>query len=211
MIVWADKAEAYAATRGFDANVLLGTRLSPDMFPLARQVQAACDNAKFGAARLSGIEAPAHPDEEKTIAELRERIRSALAYLETVTPEGLAESAGGPRYRVTFLESQRLESGGFRDSKKPPDARSAFAGLDGVDTVRELSRKDGEVRVEIAAHKKGDLRAEIFRAAVEAGMVVVGFETKTQNLDQVFRDLTTREAPASRGRPTKRAAKAEEE
>ncbi|MEZ4338835.1 MAG: ATP-binding cassette domain-containing protein [Sandaracinaceae bacterium] len=127
------------------------------------------------------------------------------------TPEGLAESAGGPRYRVTFLESQRLESGGFRDSKKPPDARSAFAGLDGVDTVRELSRKDGEVRVEIAAHKKGDLRAEIFRAAVEAGMVVVGFETKTQNLDQVFRDLTTREAPASRGRPTKRAAKAEEE
>ena len=134
------------------------------------------------------------------------------------TPQQLIESTGGPRYRVTFLEGQRLSSGGFRDSKGPIDARAAFKDLAGVDSIRELSKKDGEVKVEISASKEGDLRPDIFRAAVEAGMVVVGFETKTQNLDQVFRDLTTADAEPEneRRRPRKRApekaaAKAEEE
>ncbi|MCB9715986.1 MAG: DUF1993 domain-containing protein [Myxococcales bacterium] len=102
---WLGKAEDYAKEKGFEVDVLLQARLAPDMFPLARQVQAACDNAKFGAARLSGIEAPAHPDEEKTIAELRERIRSALAYLETVTPEGLAES-GDREIQLPFVQGK---------------------------------------------------------------------------------------------------------
>lgn len=131
------------------------------------------------------------------------------------TPEALIASTGGPRYRVSFLSGRRLETGGFRDAKGAPDARAAFAGLPGVESVRELSDKDGEIKVEIAATTKGDLRPEIFRAAVEAGMVVVGFETKTQNLDQVFRDLTNASEPEpARGRPKKKAEaekKAEEE
>ncbi|MCA9651169.1 MAG: DUF1993 domain-containing protein [Myxococcales bacterium] len=90
---WLGKAEDYAKEKGFEVDVLLQARLAPDMFPLARQVQAACDNAKFGAARLSGIEAPAHPDEEKTIAELHERIRSTLAFLETVSAGSMAEAS----------------------------------------------------------------------------------------------------------------------
>jgi uncharacterized protein len=54
-----DKAEAHAAAKKIDSSVLLNSRLSPDMFALARQVQIATDQAKNGSARLAGVEAPA--------------------------------------------------------------------------------------------------------------------------------------------------------
>ncbi len=47
-----DKAAAFAAAKKVDPAVLLGWRLAPDMFALARQVQTACDQAKNGSARV---------------------------------------------------------------------------------------------------------------------------------------------------------------
>lgn len=79
---WLDKAAAHAAEKKFDVKVLLGSRLAPDMFPLMRQVQLACDNAKYLAARTAGVEAPAHPDSEETVDDLRRRIATVVTYLE---------------------------------------------------------------------------------------------------------------------------------
>jgi uncharacterized protein len=90
---WLDKAEAHAKLKGFEVDVLATARLVPDQYPLVRQVQAACDNAKFAAARLAGITAPSHPDTETTIAELRQRIHATLSFLETITPEQLGGAA----------------------------------------------------------------------------------------------------------------------
>ena len=53
-----DKATAFAAAKKIEPTVLTQWRLAPDMFPLARQVQAASDAAKSGAARLAGIDVP---------------------------------------------------------------------------------------------------------------------------------------------------------
>lgn len=78
---WLDKANAFAAAKKFDPSVLVQARLAPDMFPLVRQVQSACDSAKFGAARTAGKDPPSHPDNEQTIDELRKRIQSTVAYL----------------------------------------------------------------------------------------------------------------------------------
>jgi hypothetical protein len=80
---WFEKAKAHAATKKFDANLLLQTRLAPDMFPLVRQVQAACDSAKFAAARTAGKDPPSHADTEQTIDDLRARVATVVAYLET--------------------------------------------------------------------------------------------------------------------------------
>lgn len=77
-----DKAVAFAGAKKFDPNVLIQARLAPDMFPFVRQVQAACDAAKFAAARLAGREAPSHPDTEQTIDELKKRIATVVAYLD---------------------------------------------------------------------------------------------------------------------------------
>ncbi|MFO1196951.1 MAG: DUF1993 domain-containing protein [Burkholderiaceae bacterium] len=76
------RAAANAAARGFDASVLLQSRLAPDMYPLARQVQIACDNAKGAVARIAGVEPPRHADTEQTIDELRTRIATVLGYVD---------------------------------------------------------------------------------------------------------------------------------
>ena len=81
-----DKAAQHAAARKVDPAVLLGTRLFPDMFPLIKQVQLACDFAKGGAARLSGSEPPKFPDEEKTIDDLKARIAKTIDFVKGVKP-----------------------------------------------------------------------------------------------------------------------------
>ena len=81
---WLDKAAAHAEARKFDPAVLLATRLAPDMLPFTQQVQIACDSAKFCVARLAGVEAPKFDDDEKTLAELKERVRRTVAYVQSV-------------------------------------------------------------------------------------------------------------------------------
>lgn len=79
---WLETAAAYADTKKFDAKNFLGLRLVVDQFPFSRQVQTACDSAKLAASRLSGKEAPVHPDTEETMDQLRERVRSVIGYLD---------------------------------------------------------------------------------------------------------------------------------
>ncbi|HOU65126.1 MAG TPA: DUF1993 domain-containing protein, partial [Thermomonas sp.] len=78
------KAETHASERKIDPVALLQARLFPDMFPLARQVQSACDAAKLATARLSGVQAPVHADTETTFGQLQERIHQTLAFLRSV-------------------------------------------------------------------------------------------------------------------------------
>ena len=67
---WLVKATEYAQKKSFDVNTLLVFRLAPDQYPFVRQVQLSCDHAKFAPARLTGKEAPKHPDDEQTIESL---------------------------------------------------------------------------------------------------------------------------------------------
>ncbi len=76
-----DKAEAYCTAKKIDPSVLLGSRLIADMFPLSRQVQIACDFAKGAAARLAGVDVPSWPDDEKTFADLKARIKKTTDFV----------------------------------------------------------------------------------------------------------------------------------
>jgi len=87
---WMEKADAYAKARKFEVDVLAQARLAPDQYSFVRQVQAACDQAKYAAAYLGGKAAPSHPDTEQTFAELRQRIEKCLGFLETVQAKDLA-------------------------------------------------------------------------------------------------------------------------
>jgi uncharacterized protein len=82
---WLTKTEAHAKAKNFDWNNYTQLRLAPDMHTFTRQVQSACDSAKFTAAYLTGKEAPKHPDTETTMPELRARIQACLNWLETCT------------------------------------------------------------------------------------------------------------------------------
>jgi uncharacterized protein len=87
-----DKAAAQAAEKKYDSAVLANARLFPDMHPLTRQVQIACDTAKGAAARLAGIEPPKHEDTEVTFADLKTRIAKTVDFLKTVTPAQLKDA-----------------------------------------------------------------------------------------------------------------------
>jgi len=89
---WIDKAEAHAQAKKFDGSVYLAARLAPDMLPFTKQIQIACDGAKFCIARLAGVEAPKHDDNETTLAQLKERIASTLAFIQAVPEAQIAGS-----------------------------------------------------------------------------------------------------------------------
>lgn len=87
-----EKGSAHAAAKKFDSSVLVGSRLAPDMLPLSKQIQIACDIAKNSAARLAGTEPPRFEDNEKTIEELRARIARTIDYLKSI-PAGALEGS----------------------------------------------------------------------------------------------------------------------
>ncbi len=80
-----DKAAAHAVERKIDDTVLTGMRIYPDMLPMSRQVQIACDFAKGASARLAGVENPKYEDSEKTLADLKARCQTTRDFLATLT------------------------------------------------------------------------------------------------------------------------------
>lgn len=94
---WIATGITFAEQKKVEPDVLAGMRLAIDQYELVRQVQSACDAAKFAAAYLSGQTAPSHPDTEKTIAELRARIATCVRYVRSV---GAAQYAGAAERRV---------------------------------------------------------------------------------------------------------------
>jgi uncharacterized protein len=107
LLTFIEKAEGHAKAKNFDTQILMSSRLAPDMFPFIKQVQIACDTAKLCASRLSGKEAPVNDDSEKTVDEIKERIRQTVKYLETFSAEdfGGAEmkTISQPRWEGKYL------------------------------------------------------------------------------------------------------------
>jgi uncharacterized protein len=88
------KGAAHCEARKIDPSAFLQARLFPDMFPLVKQVQIACDMAKGGVARLAGIDNPKFDDTEASFAELQARIERTLAFMHSVSPEQIDGSEG---------------------------------------------------------------------------------------------------------------------
>lgn len=94
-----NKAAAYAEKRGFSPDAFVPLRLAPDMLPFASQIRIACDAAKNGTARVSGLEAPRFSDDETTFAQLQARIHKTLAWLESVPADAFD---GREAQNITF-------------------------------------------------------------------------------------------------------------
>ncbi len=111
---WIDKAAAYADARKFDVNALASARLAPNQYSFARQIQSACDQAKFTVAKLTGKDAPSHPDTETTMAELRQRIHTVVAYMASFKRE---DFVGGEDRSCshTWMGGKSLRGGDYLD------------------------------------------------------------------------------------------------
>jgi hypothetical protein len=96
---WLDKAQAHAAQKKFNPDVLLSARLAPDQFPFTRQVQILSDHTKNGGARLAGVEAPKYEDKEATVDEVRARLTKTIEFLNTLKPE---QFQGAEQRKITM-------------------------------------------------------------------------------------------------------------
>jgi len=106
-----DKAQAHADAVKFDSANLLGSRLAPDMFPLSRQIQIACDFGKSIPSRLAGIEVPKWEDNEVTFADFKARIAKTLAYVATFKPEQFV-GAEARHIDIPMRDGSKLEFNG---------------------------------------------------------------------------------------------------
>src|ERR1039458_2037856 len=102
-----DKAQLHVDSKKLDPAALTGYRLFPDMLPMTKQVQIACDTAKGAVARLAGVEIPVNEDNEKTLAELKARIAKTIAFIQTVTP-GQIDGTEDKDRKSTRLNSSHL-------------------------------------------------------------------------------------------------------
>jgi hypothetical protein len=84
-----DKAAAHVEAHKLDPQALLTARLYPDMFPLLRQVQIACDFAKGAAGRLAGDDFPSFEDNEVSFEDLKSRVAKTVAYLQGLSPAAI--------------------------------------------------------------------------------------------------------------------------
>jgi hypothetical protein len=75
------KGAEHAKAKSVTDEVLLQTRLIPDMLPLVKQVQIACDMATRGSARLAGTEPKSFEDNETTLEQAHARINGAIEYI----------------------------------------------------------------------------------------------------------------------------------
>lgn len=105
LLQWLDKAEAHAQARSWAPELWLGQRLAPDMLPLVKQVQIACDAAKSCVSRLAGQDVPSWPDTEATLDELRARVRRTLEHVRTVS----ASQINGSEAREIVLPTRSGE------------------------------------------------------------------------------------------------------
>lgn len=113
--VWLDKAQAHASAKSFDAEILLQSRLAPDMLALSGQISLATAFAKNAMCRLAGQEPPDFPDVEKTIADYRARIARALDIVQSIGADALEGAAArmitvrvGPEQTMTMTGQDYL-------------------------------------------------------------------------------------------------------
>jgi hypothetical protein len=80
------KGEEFASAKNLDSKALIEGQLAPDMFPLTKQIQIACDQVKNGMARIAGVEPPKFEDDEASFADLQERIAKTIAFANSLKP-----------------------------------------------------------------------------------------------------------------------------
>ena len=97
------------------------------------------------------------------------------------TPDALVASAGKSRFVVDVKKNGKSEG----------EVRELLGRVKGVDRVRPVDVGRDELGFEIIPTGDDDLRAPLFQAAVEGGLVLLGLRREGQNLESIFRGLTT--------------------
>lgn len=153
-----DKGAEHMRGQGKDPETLVNARLAPDMFPLVKQVQIACDHAKGAAARLTGREPPRMEDNEQTLEQLKSRIKRTLDYVEGVSANAF-EGAENRRIHFALNNDLELDMNGLQFVRDWALPHFYFHLVTAYDILRnqgvEIGKRDYLAHVEYAIHPRG--------------------------------------------------------
>lgn len=153
-----DKGAEHMRAGGKLPDSLLEARLAPDMFPLARQVQIACDLVKGAAARLAGQEPPVFEDKEQTVDELKTRIRRTLDYVQSV-PASAFQGAEQRQIVLPLIDDLVLDMNGEQYVRDWALPNFYFHVVTAYDILRnqgvEIGKRDYLAHAGYAIHPKG--------------------------------------------------------
>ena len=96
-----DHASAHAKARNIDPSILLGMRLSLNMYSLRQQVGEANRHAVLNCALLAGREPHIFSNAEPDMAELKSRIAATVDYIQGL-PQAAIDGAGDKEVVFTF-------------------------------------------------------------------------------------------------------------
>jgi ABC-2 type transport system ATP-binding protein len=99
------------------------------------------------------------------------------------TPKALSDRAGRARFVVSFADQGEVQS-----------AQAQLEKISGVDVVRHVESQRGERSFEVIPKGDEDLRSQIFRAAVDGNLTLLALGRDSQNLEEIFRQLTVGKA-----------------
>jgi hypothetical protein len=85
-----DAGAAYARAKNFDVAVMMNWRLAPDMYPLYRHAQLACDHASHQSARLARCKTVRFDDSTQSLDDLKDRIAKCIAFVESLPAAAFA-------------------------------------------------------------------------------------------------------------------------
>jgi hypothetical protein len=115
------KAVAHAEARKFDVNNFVPERIFPDMLPFASQIRIATDMAKAAAGNLGGKEIPKYEDNEKTIEELRARVRKCISFLESFSASDFEKVSAKTIVKVPFPQGKALRADEYLFGRQIPN------------------------------------------------------------------------------------------
>jgi uncharacterized protein len=107
------KGAAHFAETGRPEAELTGLRLIADMQPLTAQVQRASDTAKGVCVRVAGMASVAMPDQEVTVADLRDRIARTVTLLDQAPREAFERDDDAPVHVVTPQRTLQFTARGY--------------------------------------------------------------------------------------------------
>ncbi|KEY72493.1 hypothetical protein S7711_05168 [Stachybotrys chartarum IBT 7711] len=104
MIHLIDLGIKYCEENNVAQEDILTAQLAPDMRGFTYQVQSCSNNVKFALSRIGGIEVPYFPDDEKTLEELKTRLRATIELLEGAD----AKSMEGVEGKEVLVKTEKM-------------------------------------------------------------------------------------------------------
>lgn len=152
------------------------------------------------------LDEPTRGLDPNQIAEIRQLIRDIGRQKTVIFSTHILQEVRAVCDRVMIIDRGKIKFDGSKEAlayaasgkervfvevRSTGDAGESLRRLPQVEAVRIVSQKDGITQLHVESEQGKDLRADIFGCAVQNGWTLLELRRETEELEDVFRKLTT--------------------